>query len=97
MRPVEREDTVLAQYKAMVHSDPHSEGFNEVVFANSLYRLLPHLQSNVDGDGDHRFDVLLPCPYDDEGRCPFDRGHPDHGIVKIHRTGVPVGDVEVLA
>ncbi|MFF4828964.1 Rid family hydrolase [Streptomyces sp. NPDC001312] len=28
---------------------------------------------------------------------PLDRGHPDHWIVKIHRTGVPVGDVEVLA
>ena len=25
------------------------------------------------------------------------RGHPDHWIVMIHRTGVPVGDVEVLA
>lgn len=25
-----------------------------------------------------------------------DRGHPDHWIVKIHRAGVPVGDVEVL-
>lgn len=25
----------------------------------------------------------------------LDRGHPDHWIVKIHRTGVPVGDVEV--
>jgi hypothetical protein len=27
----------------------------------------------------------------------LDRGHPDHWIVKIHRAGVPVGDVEVLA
>jgi len=27
----------------------------------------------------------------------LDRGHPDHWIVKIHRTGVPVEDVEVLA
>ncbi|MFJ5901704.1 histidine phosphatase family protein, partial [Streptomyces sp. NPDC093064] len=31
------------------------------------------------------------------GALPLDRGHPDHWIVKIHRTGVPVGDVEVLA
>lgn len=29
------------------------------------------------------------------GELPPDRGHPDHWIVKIHRTGVPVGDVEV--
>lgn len=28
---------------------------------------------------------------------PLDRGHPDHWIVRIRRTGVPVGDVEVLA
>ncbi|MFI9042622.1 TniQ family protein [Streptomyces sp. NPDC053726] len=31
------------------------------------------------------------------GAFPLDRGHPDHWIVMIHRTGVPVGDVEVLA
>ncbi|WPW26424.1 transporter [Streptomyces atratus] len=31
------------------------------------------------------------------GAFPLDRGHPDHWIVKIHRTGVPVGDIEVLA
>jgi DNA-binding HxlR family transcriptional regulator len=28
---------------------------------------------------------------------PLERGHPDHWIVMIHRTGVPVGDVEVPA
>jgi hypothetical protein len=28
---------------------------------------------------------------------PLDRGHPDHWIVRIHRTGVPVGDIEVFA
>ncbi|WP_327579308.1 hypothetical protein [Streptomyces sp. NBC_00145] len=31
------------------------------------------------------------------GAFPLERGHPDHWIVMIHRTGVPVGDVEVLA
>uniref|UniRef100_UPI002F918BD8 ATP-binding protein n=1 Tax=Streptomyces sp. NBC_01562 TaxID=2975879 RepID=UPI002F918BD8 len=136
-RPANRtvpDDTVLAQHKAMVHSHPQllSEGFNEVVFADSsLYRLLPYLErlseartadlglddgdglgdlllvrrvfgpeivplwrwkpgsnvaggdrvgeirlgqmhltlalrQNVDGEGDIGFDVMLPCPYDDE-------------------------------
>jgi hypothetical protein len=32
-----------------------------------------------------------------ERAFPLERGHPDHWIVMIHRTGVPVGDVEVLA
>ena len=35
---------------------------------------------------------------DESGSCgrafALDRGHPDYWIVKIHRTGVPVGDVE---
>src|SRR5215204_2961855 len=48
-RPANRtvpDDTVLAQHKAIVRSHPQllSEGFNEVVFADSLYRLLPHLE-----------------------------------------------------
>ena len=126
-------DTVFAQHKAMVHSHPQllSEGFNEVVFTDSLYRLLPYLKrlseartadlgldggdglgdlllvrrvfgpeivplwrwkpgsnvaggdrvgeirlgqmyltlalrNNVDGEGDIGFDVMLPCPHDDE-------------------------------
>ncbi|WP_424893278.1 AAA family ATPase [Streptomyces sp. XH2] len=48
-RPTNRrvpDTTVLAQHKAMVHSHPRlaGEGFNHVVFADSLYRLEPHLQ-----------------------------------------------------
>ncbi|TLS45724.1 ATP/GTP-binding protein [Streptomyces montanus] len=127
------DDTIRAQHKAMVHSHAGLtvEGFNAVVFADSLYRLLPHLQrlseahttdlgldggeglgnlllarrffgpeilplwrwkpnsdlaggdrvaeirlgqqcltlalrQNVDGEGDIGFDVMLPCPVDDE-------------------------------
>jgi predicted kinase len=62
-------DTVLTQHKAMVHSHPQllSEGFNEVVFADSLYRLLPYLERlsqartadlGMDG-GDGLGDLLL--------------------------------------
>ncbi|MFG2463337.1 AAA family ATPase [Streptomyces sp. NPDC048523] len=135
-RPADRsvhENTVTAQHQAMVRSHPHllSEGFNEVVFADSLYQLLPYLKrlseartadlglddgdglgdlllvrrvfgpeivplwrwkpdsnvaagdrvgeirlgqmyltlalrQNVDGEGDIGFDVMLPCPYDDD-------------------------------
>ncbi|MBT2511480.1 AAA family ATPase [Streptomyces sp. ISL-98] len=136
-RPANRsvpEDTVRSQHKAMVHSHPAllSEGFNEVLFADSLYRLEPFLRSlfeareadlgrdgsdglgdlllvrryfgseilplwrwkpgsdlvtgrdrvgqvrlgqqyltlayrdDVDGAGDFGFDVLLPCPFEDE-------------------------------
>ncbi|MGW5816481.1 AAA family ATPase [Streptomyces noursei] len=48
-RPANRtvpDDTVIAQHKAMVHSHQSltAEGFNEVHFADSLHRLLPHLQ-----------------------------------------------------
>lgn len=126
-------DTVHQQHKAMVHSHPQlkAEGFNEVVFTDSLYRLLPFLErlsqtrnaalgldggdglgdlllvrrvfgeeilplwrwkdgsdvaggdrvaeirlgqmyltlalrTDVDGEGDIGFDVMLPCPHDDE-------------------------------
>jgi predicted kinase len=48
-RPANRtvpEDTVRAQHQAMVHSHQslRAEGFNEVLFADSLYRLKPFLQ-----------------------------------------------------
>ncbi|MDT6988078.1 AAA family ATPase [Streptomyces lusitanus] len=48
-RPANRtvpEDTVRAQYKAMVHSHQslRAEGFNEVLFADALYRLEPFLK-----------------------------------------------------
>ncbi|MFE8950094.1 AAA family ATPase [Streptomyces sp. NPDC007856] len=48
-RPANRtvpEDTVRAQHKAMVHSHQslRAEGFNEVLFADSLYRLEPFLK-----------------------------------------------------
>ena len=62
-------DTVFKQHKAMVHSHPQlkAEGFNEVVFADSLYRLLPYLERlsqartadlGLDG-GDGLGDLLL--------------------------------------
>lgn len=48
-RPANRtvpEDTVRAQHKAMVHSHQslRAEGFNEVLFADALYRLEPFLK-----------------------------------------------------
>ncbi|WP_437097431.1 hypothetical protein [Streptomyces sp. enrichment culture] len=48
-RPANRtvpDDTVRTQHKVMVHSHPTllAEGFNEVVFADSLPQLLPYLQ-----------------------------------------------------
>lgn len=48
-RPANRtvpEDTVRAQHQAMVHSHQslRAEGFNEVLFADSLYRLEPFLK-----------------------------------------------------
>ncbi|MFD4977343.1 hypothetical protein [Streptomyces sp. NPDC058424] len=63
------DDTVHRQHKAMVHSHPQlkAEGFNEVVFADSLYRLLPLLKRlserrtadlGLDG-GDGLGDLLL--------------------------------------
>ncbi|MFE2498856.1 AAA family ATPase [Streptomyces scopuliridis] len=71
-RPANRtvpDDTVHRQHKAMVHSHPQlkMEGFNEVVFADSLYRLLPFLERlcekwtadlGLDG-GDGLGDLLL--------------------------------------
>ncbi|MFC8201467.1 AAA family ATPase [Streptomyces sp. NPDC057298] len=63
------DDTVHQQHKAMVHSHPalRAEGFNAVVFADSLLRLLPFLErlSGVraadlgQGDGDGLGDLLL--------------------------------------
>ncbi|MCP8706275.1 ATP-binding protein [Streptomyces sp. AC04842] len=49
LRPANRtvpEDTVRAQHKAMVHSHQslRAEGFNEVLFADALYRLEPFLK-----------------------------------------------------
>lgn len=64
------DDTVLAQHKAMVYSHPNleGEGFTQVVFADSLYRLEPFLRRlsearnadlGLDG-GDGLGDLLLP-------------------------------------
>jgi hypothetical protein len=145
------DDTVRAQHKAMVHSHPSlaSEGFNEVVFADSLYRLLPHLRrlsearsvdlgldcgdglgdlllprrffgpeilplwrwkpgsdvaggdrvgeirlgqqyltlalrTNVDGEGDTGFDVLLPCPIDPD--CAGYAWAPAYSISCLYRA-----------
>jgi hypothetical protein len=61
--------TGTKQHKAMVHSHPQlkAEGFNEVVFAEGLYRLLPYLERlseiraadlGMDG-GDGLGDLLL--------------------------------------
>ncbi|WOT40674.1 ATP-binding protein [Streptomyces coeruleorubidus] len=144
-------DTVRAQHKAMVHSHPTllAEGFNEVLFADSLYQLLPYLKrlsekrtadlgldggeglgdlllvrrvfgeeilplwrwkpgsdvaggdrvaeirlgqqyltlalrTNVDGEGDYGFDVLLPCPHDDE--CPGYAWAPADSITCLFRA-----------
>ncbi|MGW7260789.1 AAA family ATPase [Streptomyces sp. NPDC054834] len=165
-RPANRtvpHDTVLAQHKAMVHSRPTllAEGFHEVVFADSLYRLLPHLQrlsekrtadlglddgdglgdlllvrrtfgpeilplwrwkdgsdiaggdrvaeirlgqqyltlalrTNVDGEGDVGFDVLLPCPFDDE--CSGYAWAPAYSITCLHRalTGAMDGSEDIV-
>ncbi|WP_331725505.1 ATP-binding protein (plasmid) [Streptomyces sp. NBC_01102] len=71
-RPANRtvpNDTVHQQHKAMVHSHPQlkAEGFNEVVFADNLDRLLPFLERlsqtrnatlGLDG-GDGLGDLLL--------------------------------------
>ncbi|MGW0632979.1 AAA family ATPase [Streptomyces sp. NPDC002758] len=133
VRPANRsvpEDTVTAQYQAMVHSHPslRAEGFNDVVFSDTLCRLEPllglvsgsriqelgedglgelifprrffgpellplwrweddsdlaggdrvaeirigqqyltlALRTDIDGEGSVGFEVLLPCPFDDE-------------------------------
>ncbi|MFF9336943.1 AAA family ATPase [Streptomyces albogriseolus] len=135
-RPANRtvpEDVVVKQHQAMVasHRTLKAEGFSEIVFSDSLYRLLPFLErlsetrqadlgldgsaglgdlnlvsrvfgeeilplwqwkpgsnvadgdrvaeirlgqqyltlalrTDVDGEGDVGFDVLVPCPHDDE-------------------------------
>ncbi|WP_319267509.1 ATP/GTP-binding protein [Streptomyces europaeiscabiei] len=134
-RPANRtvpEDTVIQQRKDMVdsHRTLKAEGFPEIVFSDSLYRLLPYLErlseawtadlgldgdglgdlllvrrvfgeeivslwrwkpgsnvaggdrvgeirlgqqyltlalrTDVDGEGDIGFDVMVPCPHDDE-------------------------------
>jgi AAA domain-containing protein len=145
------EDTVLKQRKAMVDSHRHlkSEGFEEIVFADSLYRLLPLLErlseartadlgldggdglgdlllvrrtfgpeilplwrwkpgsnvaggdrvaeillgqmyltlalrQNVDGEGDIGFDVMLPCPHDDE--CTGYAWAPAYSITCLFRA-----------
>ncbi|MET9694290.1 ATP-binding protein [Streptomyces sp. NPDC006514] len=135
-RPANRtvpEDVVVKQHQAMVasHRTLKAEGFPEVVFSDSLYRLLPYLErlsetrqaelgldggaglgdlnlvrrmfgeeilplwrwkpgsnlaggdrvaeirlgqqyltlalrTDVDGEGDVGFDVMVPCPHDDE-------------------------------
>ncbi|MEV5432775.1 ATP-binding protein [Streptomyces sp. NPDC052701] len=153
-RPANRtvpDDTVRAQHKAMVHSHPTllAEGFNEVVFADSLHRLLPYLQrlseartadlglddgeglgdlllvrrvfgpeilplwrwregsdvaggdrvgeirlgqqcltlalrTNVDGEGDIGFDVMVPCPHDDE--CPGYAWAPAYSVTCLFRA-----------
>ncbi|CAM5384425.1 hypothetical protein [Streptomyces hirsutus] len=69
-RPANRivpDDTVHQQHKTMLHSHPHLliEGFNDVVFAYSLYQLLPHLKRLSDAwtvdlgdDGDGLSDLL---------------------------------------
>ncbi|MFG2715715.1 hypothetical protein ACGFX2_35050 [Streptomyces goshikiensis] len=63
----------------MVRAHPKllAEGFNEVVFSDSLCQLLPFLQrlgdarnadlglDGGDGLGDYGFDVALPCPHGD--------------------------------
>ncbi|WP_328786075.1 ATP-binding protein (plasmid) [Streptomyces canus] len=153
-RPANRtvpDDTVRTQHKQMVHAHPQllAEGFNEVVFADSLYRLLPYLKrlseartadlglddadglgdlllvrrvfgpeivplwrwkpgsnvadgdrvgeirlgqmhltlalrQNVDGEGDIGFDVMLPCPYDDE--CTGSAWAPAYSITSLFQA-----------
>jgi len=70
-------DTVIKQHKTMVHSHPHlkAEGFNEIVFADSLYRLLPYLERLSQA---HAADIGL-----DGGQ-----GLGDHGVL-IRRTFGP--------
>jgi predicted kinase len=153
-RPANRtvpEDTVIQQRKDMVdsHRTLKAEGFPEVVFSDSLYRLLPYLErlseartavlgldggdglgdlhlvrrtfgeeilplwqwkpgsnvaggdrvaeirlgqmyltlalrQNVDGEGDIGFDVMLPCPYDDE--CTGSAWAPAYSITSLFQA-----------
>ncbi|QKZ18607.1 ATP-binding protein [Streptomyces chartreusis] len=142
------EDTVTAQHQAMVHSHSNlrSEGFNEVVFSDALYRLEPFLhqisdirvlelgqggddglgdlilprrffgpellplwrwkdgstlagddrvaeirigqqyltlalRTNIDGEGSVGFEVLLPCPFDDE--CEGEAWAPAYAVTDL--------------
>ncbi|MDN3267061.1 ATP-binding protein [Streptomyces sp. MA15] len=165
-RPANRtvpESTVRAQHKAMVHSHPAllTEGFNEVVFADSLHQLLPYLQrlsqartadlgldggeglgdlllvrrifgpeilplwrwkpgsdvadgdrvgeirlgqqyltlalrTDVDGEGDIGFDVMVPCPHDDE--CPGYAWTPAYSVTCLVRAlnGDLDGDEDIV-
>ncbi|MER5509350.1 ATP-binding protein [Streptomyces sp. NPDC002766] len=144
-------DTVRAQHQMMVHSHPTllAEGFNEVLFTDSLYRLLPFLErlsnawmadlgrdggdglgdlllvsrvfgaqilplwrwkpgsnvaggdrvaeirlgqqyltlalrTNVDGEGDYGFDVMLPCPHDDD--CTGYAWAPAYSVTCLYRA-----------
>lgn len=157
-RPANRsvpEDAVTAQHQAMVHSHPNlrSEGFNDVVFSDSLYRLEPLLQqisnlrirelgqggddglgdlivprrffgpelmplwrwkdgstlagddrvaeirigqqyltvalrTDIDGEGSIGFEVLLPCPFDDE--CEGEAWAPAYTVTDL--WGALTGD-----
>ncbi|MCF3132468.1 ATP-binding protein [Streptomyces olivochromogenes] len=157
-RPANRrvpEDTITAQHRAMVHSysNLRSEGFNDVVFSDSLYRLEPFLEqisnlrirelgqggddglgdlmlprrffgpellslwrwkdgsalagddrvaeirigqqyltldlrTDVDGEGSIGFEVLLPCPFDDE--CDGEAWAPAYTVTDL--WGALTGD-----
>jgi predicted kinase len=157
-RPANRsvpDDTVTTQHQAMVHSHPnlHSEGFNDVVFSDTLYRLEPFLsqvsdirirelgtggsdgwgdlilprrffgpellplwrwkdgstlaegdrvaeirigqqyltlalRTDIDGEGSVGFEVLLPCPFDDE--CDGTAWAPAHTVTDL--WGALTGD-----
>ncbi|WP_217239827.1 ATP-binding protein [Streptomyces sp. AC555_RSS877] len=99
-RPANRtvpDDTVLAQHKAMVHSHPQllSEGFNEVVFADSLYRLLPYLKRLSEArtadlgldDGDGLGDLLLVRRVFGEEIVPLWRWKPGSNVAGGDRVG----------
>ncbi|MFF1714579.1 hypothetical protein [Streptomyces sp. NPDC058268] len=98
-RPANRtlpDDTVLAQHKAMVHSRPQllSEGFNKVVFADSLHRLLPHLQrlseirkADLGHDGsDGLGDLFLPRRFFGPEILPLWRWRPASDIAHGDRV-----------
>jgi predicted kinase len=157
-RPANRsvpEDAVTEQHQAMVHSHPNlrSEGFNDVVFADTLYRLEPFLEqvsnirirelgqggddglgdlmlprrffgpellplwrwkdgstlagddrvaeicigqqyltlalrTDIDGEGSIGFEVLLPCPFDDE--CDGEAWAPAYTVTDL--WGALTGD-----
>ncbi|MFE9770022.1 AAA family ATPase [Streptomyces sp. NPDC005808] len=165
-RPANRtvpDDTVLAQHQAMVHAHPQlrSEGFNDVVFADSIFRLLPYLERlsdartadlgldgggglgdlllvrrtfgpeilplwrwrpgsnlaggdrvgeirlgqmyltlalrhDIDGEGDIGFEVMLPCPHDDE--CTGYAWAPAYSVTCLFRAlnGDLDGDEDIV-